>query len=395
MQEKVEKKQKGTQKNIKKSSKGITLIALVITIIVLLILAGVSIATLTGENGILTRANDAKDQTEIAEEKEAIRLAYAGALAEKRKNGDNGNVIAKELETEFIANGTNATATDGENGTIIVTFKEPPNRVYTIDSNGNITEVGTGEGEVTPPTTEKTIEDLKVGDRVNYIDKNNVTRECIVLYDSSSEYGVQIITKDVVEDRVTLGSSDFNESRESYNNALKILYDEAQKYLNTTYASSARCIGSKPDDPDWDATTDEEGNLIDEAGYYTKEMAMEQNTYLSYMEPYYGTFKNGSLNYDADLTQMESIENVDIKSASSTYWLANRTRSSDFSYFYVNYMNDGEVWAEYLFYISSYNGEVYERGRSNSHGFRPVFTLKSGIKITGGDGETTPYTLGL
>ena len=40
--------------------KGITLIALVITIIVLLILAGVSIATLTGQNGILTRASDAK-----------------------------------------------------------------------------------------------------------------------------------------------------------------------------------------------------------------------------------------------------------------------------------------------------------------------------------------------
>ena len=41
-----------------KKAKGITLIALIITIIVLLILAAVSIATLTGENGILTRAND-------------------------------------------------------------------------------------------------------------------------------------------------------------------------------------------------------------------------------------------------------------------------------------------------------------------------------------------------
>ena len=67
---------------------GITLIALVITIIVLLILAGVSIATLTGQNGILTRANDAKEQTEIADEKEAIQLAYAGAVAEKRGTGD-------------------------------------------------------------------------------------------------------------------------------------------------------------------------------------------------------------------------------------------------------------------------------------------------------------------
>ena len=41
---------------MQKNSKGITLIALVITIIVLLILAGVTIATLTGDNGILTQA---------------------------------------------------------------------------------------------------------------------------------------------------------------------------------------------------------------------------------------------------------------------------------------------------------------------------------------------------
>ena len=55
---------------MKKGNKGITLIALVITIIVLLILAGVSIATLTGEHGILTQANKAKKDTEEAAEKE-------------------------------------------------------------------------------------------------------------------------------------------------------------------------------------------------------------------------------------------------------------------------------------------------------------------------------------
>ena len=49
-----------------KSQKGITLIALIITIIVLLILAGVSIATLTGENGILTQAGTAKKENKKA-----------------------------------------------------------------------------------------------------------------------------------------------------------------------------------------------------------------------------------------------------------------------------------------------------------------------------------------
>ena len=58
-----------------KNQKGITLIALVITIIVLLILAGVSIAMLTGQNGILTQAQNASEATIKGEAEEAVKLA--------------------------------------------------------------------------------------------------------------------------------------------------------------------------------------------------------------------------------------------------------------------------------------------------------------------------------
>ena len=47
-------------------NKGITLVALVITIIILLILAGISIATLTGQNGLLSKANIAGEETKKA-----------------------------------------------------------------------------------------------------------------------------------------------------------------------------------------------------------------------------------------------------------------------------------------------------------------------------------------
>ena len=60
--------------NQKNKEKGITLIALVVTIIVLLILAGVTISMLTGDNGILKRANEAKKKTEIATEEEQNTL---------------------------------------------------------------------------------------------------------------------------------------------------------------------------------------------------------------------------------------------------------------------------------------------------------------------------------
>ena len=58
-----------------KGNKGITLIALVITIIVLLILAGVTIAALSGDNGILTRAKEAKEKTKQAQEDEKQKLS--------------------------------------------------------------------------------------------------------------------------------------------------------------------------------------------------------------------------------------------------------------------------------------------------------------------------------
>ena len=82
-----------------KNTKGITLIALVVTIIILLILAGVSIAMLTGNNGILTQGKRAKEETEIAEEKEAISLAM-NALKIQKQVGAKKSGIKVALNNE-------------------------------------------------------------------------------------------------------------------------------------------------------------------------------------------------------------------------------------------------------------------------------------------------------
>ena len=68
------KNQKTLKDKVINSKDGITLIALVITIVVLLILASVSIAMLTGDNGILTKAGDAKIETALGTVKEQVRL---------------------------------------------------------------------------------------------------------------------------------------------------------------------------------------------------------------------------------------------------------------------------------------------------------------------------------
>ena len=68
-----------------RKEKGITLIALVITIIVLLILAGVTIAALSGDNEILQRASEASERTKQANVEEQVKLAVTGSIGEDGK----------------------------------------------------------------------------------------------------------------------------------------------------------------------------------------------------------------------------------------------------------------------------------------------------------------------
>jgi len=86
----------------KVSNKGITLIALIITIIVLLILAGVSIATLTGENGILAKAERTTKETEIAEAKEQAKLDILAWLSNQIEKGENTNLTKDEIKAILV-----------------------------------------------------------------------------------------------------------------------------------------------------------------------------------------------------------------------------------------------------------------------------------------------------
>lgn len=127
------------EKKIKQqiNNKGITLIALVITIIVLLILAGVTIATLTGDNGILTKAGDAKEQTEIGDEKEKVELSAVGALAKDNGGEIKRNYLNEELASYIGTEGTDYTLSDS--APFVVKYLDSQ-RSYVIDENGNVNE---------------------------------------------------------------------------------------------------------------------------------------------------------------------------------------------------------------------------------------------------------------
>lgn len=100
---------KKLKEGLKYGKRGITLISLVVTIIVLLILAGVTIATLFGENGIITKALEAKQKTEEAAEKEQQLLAGAFEKNFVTYNGQlhvEGTKLMNEHNEEVRLKGT-------------------------------------------------------------------------------------------------------------------------------------------------------------------------------------------------------------------------------------------------------------------------------------------------
>ena len=128
---KNEENKRKRQKNVNKKDRknhGITLIALVITIIVLLILAGVTIATLTGDNGILTKATQAKDETEKAGALEAVQVEVLGSY-DNQGNLDM-ETAKKNLEEHLKASSTGY----GEN--LIVEYE---GYKFLVDAEGNVT----------------------------------------------------------------------------------------------------------------------------------------------------------------------------------------------------------------------------------------------------------------
>ena len=119
---------------IERNYRGITLIALVITIIVLLILAGISINMLAGDNSILKRASEAKEMTEVTEVEEVLRMAYNSLITSQYTGGE---------EIASLSNAVEAAKKKGyEIETGLVTLKLNKNAaILGMDATDNKTEV--------------------------------------------------------------------------------------------------------------------------------------------------------------------------------------------------------------------------------------------------------------
>lgn len=101
--------------NIRKKQQGITLIALAVTIIVMLILAGVTIAALTSESGIINQANTAKETNKVAKTEEEARLEYSNLILEKQMDGHGETTELSDVIERLEENGYETVEKDGKN----------------------------------------------------------------------------------------------------------------------------------------------------------------------------------------------------------------------------------------------------------------------------------------
>ena len=431
-------------KQRKKAERGITLIALVITIIVLLILAGVTIATLTGDNGILTKAGDAKTSTEIGDEKEKVELSAVGALAK-----DNGEEIKREYLNDELTSYIGTEGTDytlSETAPFVVKYLDS-GRSYVIDENGNVSEYV------------NIAEYVKIGDLVNYTPDDKEEDEYYDKFgetysgyangnigqDDTLKWRVLNIntdgTVDLISDKPT-SSLVYFEGARGYNNGVYLLND----YCKTMYSNSS--LGAEARSLNIEDIQDKMKVVDEETGKKAYENYTESNTGTKYGNTYsYSSNKwyplqwkndNGitgeskqetvtSYETEADAKAQETAGDdlivtqtywyllaSDIQSnfisadtrdttkatsmyyellcnnGSSYYWLASRyvdTASSSYSNFGLRYVLNGDVGGSSLFhsYVSTLGSDYY---------VRPVVPLKSNIIDTDVEyNETTGWSL--
>ena len=252
-------------KKINMKEKGITLIALVITIIVLLILAGVTIATLTGDNGILTKATEAKDKTEESEEEEKVKLSVAGALAK-----DNGGEIKEQYLDEELASNFGEKGTDYNlegSGPFTVTILGS-GRKYIVNKDGSV-EVGTG-GDVQDDVAGKyydTETDITVGGKPVTIPEEAQVSGIDGEYESVDD-GFVIYIPDSEEEKIT-DWSDAETIQKTYDQFVWVPVENAVLDLSGNSTALAD-----------DASIKAEVQKEIDAGRYPMAIKKDENTYI-------------------------------------------------------------------------------------------------------------------
>ncbi len=417
------------EKNSKKKdfTKGITLIALVITIIVLLILAGITIATLVRENGILSKATEASNKTEEKNAEEEVKIAVMGSIG---TNGELENDVLKDnLNKIENISGVPEEITDSSYPlTVTVEGKYS----YTINKNGSI-----GQGEVVSR------EGIKVGDYVNYTYDQKTTGYSLLSTQSGytsnqtinqksgmkwrvlniHENGTVDLIGDTTDQTIGIGGA------LGYNNGVYLLNDICKElYSNNTLGVTARSINIEDIESQMNDTgiaardaynngivtygktktytgnyayypnlyTKEKGSGIDTTEVKTSGIKVSDNGYtspttdtsskassLAVTQTFY-YFSNTPANYFKDYDGGNSTVRDMLFNTGTLYWLASRfiDCGSTYASFGLRGVSSAALSGSGLFYSS---GEI----RYSDRCLYPIVSLRPNIKIEACEGENS------
>lgn len=346
-------------------NRGITLIALVITIIVLLILAGVSINLVVGDNGVLGQARNAVSENDEAKIKEEISMAASSWGTDKYVASTLGNDNDEKAFEDFKkALPKNFDATKNADGTLSVegTSGEKDYKYFVLD-----------DGSV---VTDDLIERVKQGDYVNY------SSPCLsggenwrVFYTEGNK--IYLISTEPTE-IVQPSNNDVEENEESVKNFVQTLTSERNSGVTLKIG---RDKNNYPDD----IIESKEINYISElANKYQLTLTIEQVTKALGLE-----FNIGS-NYDYAYFQAKDTKNLFTLSP-NCYFFGNYygnvgNASTPKNCIYMWWSNTGGIgpcWA-------------LSAGFKPGTKIRPVVELKEGIKVTNGNGSLEyPYQIEL
>ena len=219
-------------KNLKSKNKGITLIALVVTIVVLLILAGISIGALTGDNGIINQAHTAKEDTEIASWEEQIDLAIIDA--ENKHRNPTLDDIKEELKNKGVIDDYSQVDKDG-----VITTNKP---VYEIAGKlDDYVPFGPGKfatknEEYTDETSEEEYKTVTVPEGFKILEEASKIDDGLVIEDKKGNQFVWIPVSDI---------NDMAQCETAGGNCDLQLVDGVLKCTNEAHSSTAEKIVGK------------------------------------------------------------------------------------------------------------------------------------------------------
>ncbi len=360
---------------LSKKNEGITLVALVVTIIILLILATISIQSLTN-TGLFAKAKEARDKTQNAAENQAKTLnEYEGELnkyisgttekakklADEVKVGDYVKYTPDTLKDEALATlkanlntfSGNSSSTvnpaikrddlnwrvlDVQNGQVRLISEVPTeSKIELKGYNGYNNAVKLIDDACSTLYTNRqlasTVQNLKIEDITKYM-KTKPTEDTTT-YSPLNKYYPNILLKEKGQtvNEISGTELDLSEQKEFINQTIKI---EANTWaLKKTY---------------WDQSMNNTDSFTD--------------------SKYYELFINNESNYDA-------------------YWMLSRCvfANSNYAFFGVRIVDSGDVGASSLY--ASFGNEV-----SGVYAFRPVITLNSNVQITSGNGSSySPFEI--